>query len=92
MIKISDKAVEEFKRILEETEKTNFGIKFIKAGSNCCGSSYRILIVNKDKDEDVTIEKNGVKFFFDKEVYEDLDNAIIDYNKGFIIDIKPSQQ
>lgn len=88
MVEISDKAVEEFKKVLEVMGKPNFNIKFIKTGSSCCGSSYKILFVDKAEDDDLEIEKNGLKFLFDKEVYEDFENAIIDYNEGFEINIK----
>lgn len=57
MVEISDKAVEEFKNVLEVMGKPNFNIKFIKMVSSCCGLSYKILFVDKEEENDLEIEK-----------------------------------
>lgn len=44
MIAVSDKAVEEFKKILKEVDKENLSIKFINSSSSCCSSSIKILL------------------------------------------------
>lgn len=88
MVDISEKAVEEFKKILNESGKDNLSVKFISSGSSCCGSSIRVLFVDKGEDEDIMIEKGGLKFYFEKEIGEDLGEFIIDYENGFIISPK----
>lgn len=88
MIDVSDKAVEEFKKILKEVGKENLSIKFISSGSSCCSSSIKILFVDKGEDEDILIEKGGLKFYFEKEVIVNLGESLIDYDEGFVIQTK----
>jgi len=88
MVDISEKALEKFKKILYESGKENLSVKFISSGSSCCGSSIKILFVDSGEDEDIMIEKGGLKFYFEKEIGEDLSESIIDYEEGFIIQTK----
>ncbi|MGB9856727.1 MAG: HesB/IscA family protein [Dictyoglomaceae bacterium] len=88
MIDITDRAVEEFKKFLVENNKEGFGIRIFFAGSSCCGGSYRLGIVEEGEPKDKVVEKNGLKVFIDPIVYEELSEAIIDYNDGFVIETK----
>jgi len=88
MINITDRAIEEFKRILAENNKKGSGIRIFFAGSSCCGGSYRLGIVEEGETEDKVIEKDGLKIFIDPSLYEDLSEATIDYDEGFFIETK----
>jgi len=88
MINITDRAIEEFKRILSENNKEGCGIRIFLGGSSCCGGSYRLGIVEEGEIEDKVIEKNGLKIFIDPSLYEDLLEATIDYDDGFFIETK----
>lgn len=92
MVEITEKAIDEFKNILVEEGKNDLATRFFYSGSSCCGSSFKIIFVDKGKESDIEIEKNGLKIFFEPEVYEDLQNAIIDYNDGFTIEINDNKQ
>jgi iron-sulfur cluster insertion protein len=92
MVEITEKAIDEFKKILIEEGKNDLNIRFFYSGSTCCGSSIKIIFVNRGEESDIEIEKNGLKIFFEPEVYEDLQNAIIDYNDGFTIDINDNKK
>lgn len=88
MVDISEKALEEFKKIIKESGKENLSVKFINSNSNCCGSSIKILLVDKGEEGDFLIEKEGLKFYFEKEIYDMLNESIIDFDDGFIIQMK----
>ncbi len=90
MVTISDTAAEKTREILYAEGKTGWGLRFYTAGSSCCGPSYGIDVVENPDDEDHVIEKNGTKFFIDKDASQKLDGMTIDFvddgeRQGFVI-------
>jgi len=90
MVTISDTAAEKTKEILSAEDKAEWGLRFYTAGSGCCGPSYGIDIVEGPIDGDNVIEKNGTKFFIDKDASSKLDGMTIDFvddgeRQGFVI-------
>ncbi len=90
MVTISDTAAEKTKEILSAEDKAEWGLRFYTAGASCCGPSYGIDIVENPIDGDEVIEKNGTKFFIDKEASEKLDGMTIDFvdegeRQGFVL-------
>ncbi len=90
MVTISDTAVLKSKEILAAEGKSECGFRFYTAGSSCCGPSYGIDIVEVAVDGDETLEKDGVKFFIDKDTFETLKGMEIHFiddgdQQGFVI-------
>ncbi len=90
MVTVSDTAVEKSKEILESEGKAEWGFRFYTAGSSCCGPSYGIDIVEVAVEGDETLEKNGVKYFIDKETFDSLKGMEIHFvddgnQQGFVI-------
>lgn len=90
MVTISDTAVEKSKEILSTEGKAEWGFRFYTAGSSCCGPSYGIDIVENPVDGDETIQKDGVKFFIDKDTIDSLKGMEIHFvddgqQQGFVI-------
>ncbi len=90
MVTISDTAAEKTKEILSAEDKAEWGLRFYTAGTSCCGPSYGIDIVENPIDGDEVIEKNGTKFFIDKDASEKLDGMTIDFvdegeRQGFVL-------
>lgn len=90
MVTISDTAAEKTKEILSMEGKDGWGLRFYTAGGGCCGPSYGIDIVESPTDGDKVIDKNGTKFFIDKDTSEKLDGMTIDFvddgqRQGFVV-------
>ena len=90
MVEISDVAAEKTKEILSTEGKAEWGLRFYTSGSSCCGPSYGIDIVENPVDGDEVIEKNGTKFFIDKDTVEKLNGMTIDFvddgqKQGFVV-------
>jgi iron-sulfur cluster assembly protein len=90
MVSVSDTAAEKTKEILTAEGKADWGLRFFTAGGGCCGPSFGIDVVENPVDGDEVIEKNGSKFFIDKEAYEKLSGKTIDFiddgqKQGFIV-------
>ncbi len=90
MVSVSDTAAEKTKEILSAEGKAEWGLRFYTAGSSCCGPSYGIDIIENPIDGDKVLEKNGVKFFFEKSAFENLNGMEIHFvddgqNQGFVI-------
>ena len=91
---ISDQAVNEFKRIIEE-EKQGSAIKIFQSDGGCCGPSFGLGLTDKGEEGDELFEKNGLKVYIDKKSAQDLEGATIDFindgvQEGFIISGKNS--
>ncbi|MBC8413482.1 MAG: iron-sulfur cluster assembly accessory protein [Nitrospira sp.] len=90
MVTVSDAAASKSIEILETEGKTGWGLRFFTAGSSCCGPSYGIDLAENPTDGDETIEKNGAKFFFDKDTFEKLSGMEINFiddgeKQGFVV-------
>ncbi len=90
MLKITDSAVKEFKKLIDESKAQDSVVRVFASGGGCCGPSYGVDIVEKSAEGDTLIEKEGLKVFIDASSAEGLDSATIDYieagpDKGFTI-------
>lgn len=90
MVSVSDAAAEKTREILSAEGKAEWGLRFYTAGSSCCGPSYGIDIVENPTDGDEVIEKNGTKFFIDKDASQSLSGMTIDFvdegeKQGFVL-------
>ncbi len=92
MITITDTATVQFKEILRSQQMEESGIRVFVRGQCGCGKvHYGMGFDNNSGETDQVIDKDGVKFFIEKEVAEGLDGATIDYtetemSRGFAID------
>ena len=89
MLKITDSAVKQFKKMLLEADVKNFGIRIFSSGGGCC-ASYGLDTSEKGKSGDVLIEKDGLKVFVEPAALGALSNSSVDYlnsggKKGFTI-------
>lgn len=94
-MEITKSAVQEFKKMILESDLGEYaGIRFFVSGSGCC-PSYGLDIVEKGEPGDELIENSEFKVFVQPEAYEALSMAIIDYTEsgddaGFVIKGLPS--
>ena len=93
MVEVSEKALSEFKRVLDAQDKKGLGIK-IKASmaqSSCCScgpsQTYEMDLVEKGEDGDKVLQKDGVSFYMDEGSAEMMTGFEIDFldEHGFIV-------
>ena len=93
MVDVSEKALEEFKRVLDTDANRGLGIKvkaFMTQSSCCsCGPSqaYEMDLVKAGEAGDQTLDRDGVKFYFDEGTVKLMDGFTIDFmdEQGFIV-------
>jgi iron-sulfur cluster assembly accessory protein len=93
MLDVSEKAINEFKKVLESQEEKDLGVKikaFVAESSCCsCGPSqnYEMDLVKKGEKGDAKIEMEGVSFYMDKDTTELMEGLQVDFmeDHGFII-------
>jgi iron-sulfur cluster assembly accessory protein len=90
MLGVTDNAVKEFKKLLEDSKASNSGIRVFASGGSCCGPSFGMDISEKGVESDKLLEMDGLKIFIDPMAFNDLENATIDFmeegqQKGFVI-------
>ncbi len=91
MIEITDAAASELKQLLEEQNKKDHGLRIFAAGLGCRGVQYGLSLEKSPGKEDASLESNGIKIIFSKDLQEEIKELKIDYidndrGKGFVID------
>lgn len=82
-ISITEKAVKEIKRIMEENKITqDFGLRIGVKGGGCSGLTYSLGFDTETRDGDMTIEQNGVKLFVDGKSLFYLSGTELDFSDG----------
>ena len=88
-MEITEAAVQQFKKMIADSNEKGSGIRIYTTGGGCCGPSYGLDIAEKAEATDQIIEKNDLKIFVDPEAFQGLSNATIDFStsgkKGFVI-------
>ncbi len=84
---LTDQAVQRFKRILKDEGCENYGVRIFLTDSGCCGPSLAIDLVEHASDGDVTIEKDGLRVFVEKDAETTLAEATMDFSgeHGFVV-------
>jgi iron-sulfur cluster assembly accessory protein len=86
---ITDRAAEKAMAILNDEGKADWGIRIFVAGESCCGPAYGLNMQEKQSPNDEVIEKNGLRVFVDRQLFETLSGMELDYyadeeREGFI--------
>ncbi len=82
-ISITEKAVKEIKRIMEENKITqDFGLRIGVKGGGCSGLTYSLGFDTETRDGDMIIEQNGVKLFVDGKSLFYLSGTELDFSDG----------
>jgi iron-sulfur cluster insertion protein len=88
-MEITEAAVQQFKKMMADSDSKSVGIRIYTTGGGCCGPSYGLDITEQAEANDQVITKNDLKIFVDPEAYQSLINATIDFStsgkKGFVI-------
>ena len=80
MIKMSDTAADEIRRLLVQESKETWGLRVGVVGGGCSGLSYTLAFDEKPGDKDTVFEIHGVKVFVDPKSYLFLNGMHLDYS------------
>jgi iron-sulfur cluster assembly accessory protein len=86
MLTLTDNAVKRFKDLIGVKKTKDHGVRIFTTGG-CCGPSLAMDIADGAKKGDLTLEKDGVKVFLEKEANKLLSEATMDFSekRGIII-------
>jgi len=81
--RVSDKAAEKFREIIDSMEERPAGVRIYNSGS-CCGSSIQMELAENIRPGEMQIDIEDVPFFVATELLPDLSPVIIDFSdEGF---------
>ncbi len=85
MITLTPTALQEVKRLLQEEQKPNLGLRIGVKGGGCSGFSYQMgLDEATPKQYDTMFEQEGVKVLVDAKSHLYLDGMTIDFKNGMM--------
>ena len=82
MFSVSDKAVDEIKKLLDEEDFKDAYLRVRIVPGGCSGFSYEMGFDDETSESDKIIEAGGVKVAIDKLSYPYLDGSILDFKDG----------
>ena len=91
MMNVSDRAVAELKRIVDEQGQTDAAVRvFVQGACGCGAAHYGMGLETEFGEEESLIEAGGIRFVVDPDSVPYLEGAEIDYqdglmNRGFMI-------
>lgn len=79
LVNITDRAAEKAKALLESRDLAEGALRVFVAGGGCSGYQYGMALARASEDDDIVIEKSGVRILVDPESAQYLQGAEIDY-------------
>ena len=83
-IKLTPKAIQRIKSILEGENKNGFALRVSVTGGGCSGMSYNMSFDDKQGEFDKTFEYEGVKIFCDLKSWLYVKGTIIDFSNDLL--------
>jgi iron-sulfur cluster insertion protein len=76
--------------MIEVTDKPELALRIFVAGVACSGIQYGLAFDDEQKEDDITMESNGIKLVMAKEIERGFSEGSIDFiedenGKGFLI-------
>ena len=79
LVTITDAAAEKAKALLEARELPDGALRVFVAGGGCSGYQYGMALARTTEEDDIVLERGGVRIVVDPESAQYLDGAEIDY-------------
>ena len=79
LVTITEKAAEKAKALLAQRELTDGALRVFVAGGGCSGYQYGMALARGTEDDDLVLERHGVRIVIDPESAQYLQGAEIDY-------------
>ena len=83
-IEITDKAVDEVRRMIDKEKVDASGLRVGVKGGGCSGLSYNLSFETQTRTGDKVFERDGVKLFCDLKSYIYLNGTMLDYDSGLM--------
>ena len=84
MITLTEKAVEQAKRIRIQNMKENCGLRIGISSGGCSGLSYKMDFEEVPGEHDKVLEFDGLKVFVDPKAYLYLNDIVIDFHSDMM--------
>ena len=78
-IDVTDAAIIKIKALMEKEGKTDVALRIEVIPGGCSGMTYDFSFDDKQTEEDIVVEKNGMKIFVDEASMEYLQGSKVDY-------------
>ncbi len=82
MISLSESAVKQIRRIKEDENKPEGGLRVAVVGGGCSGLSYKLEFANEAQPTDKVYEQDGIKVFIDPKSFLYVKGLTLDYQGG----------
>jgi iron-sulfur cluster assembly protein len=83
-IEITDKAVDEVRRMMSKENVNAAGLRVGVKGGGCSGLSYNLTFESQSRTGDKVFERDGVKLFCDLKSYIYLNGTVLDFDSGLM--------
>ncbi len=83
-IEITDRAVDEIKRLMDEEGVDAGGLRVGIKGGGCSGLSYNLGFDSEARRGDKVFERDDVRLFCDLKSYIYLNNTVLDFDSGLM--------
>ena len=84
MITITEKAIDEIKKILEQEDEPDLFLRVGVQGGGCSGLSYFLSLDKEIRPQDKILEHDGVKVVVDAKSAMYLEGTILDFTDGLM--------
>ena len=84
MIKLTENAVKETKRLIEQQNKPGLALRVSVQGGGCSGLSYMMNFDTEIKEWDKVFEQDGLKIVCDAKSYLYLNGITVDYSNDLV--------
>ncbi len=81
-LQMTDAAANKVKALLEEENNPNLKLRVFITGGGCSGFQYGFTFDENTREDDITIEKNGVALVVDPMSLQYLVGGSVDYTEG----------
>lgn len=79
MITITDAAAEKVKDLMKKEGQENVALRIEVVPGGCSGMSYDFSFDDKQREDDMVVEKNGLKVFVDEASMEYIGGSVVNY-------------
>src|SRR5437899_11649312 len=83
-IEITEKAVEEVRRMMQKEGVQAAGLRVGVKGGGCSGLSYNLTFASQSRTGDKVFERENVNVFCELKSYIDLNGTVLDYDRGLL--------
>lgn len=82
MIKVSETAAEQIKRVQDMEKKSGYVLRVSVTGGGCSGLSYKLDFIQEPAEKDKIFEQNGIRVAVDPKSMLYLSGMELDYSGG----------